>query len=234
MRLEFNSYVENLTMSGSWHSESSGNSRCASPWKMNGAYLSEIYDASLDSCNEFISEFCHHIKILYGSALAERMEYLSLDERNKQLIGMLRQLGNDDFLATLDGMTTYRLMNVDLESLLSCFELDCSKAINLCTRDGGLDLHEVCRSVEYIYGENWCLDFQQLVTCLTRSGKNLPEALGEILTHKHGLYYEWRRAAANLETTLNLPRSDMWDFDDTPTDATDRKVSVFKLLSTHD
>jgi hypothetical protein len=26
----------------------------------------------------------------------------------------------------------------------------------------------------------------------------------------------------------------MWDFDDTPTDATDRKVSVFKLLSAHD
>jgi hypothetical protein len=70
---------------------------------------------------------------LYGSALAERVEYLSLDERNKQLIGMLRQLGNDDFLATLDGMTSYRLMNVDLESLLSCFELDCSEAINLCT-----------------------------------------------------------------------------------------------------
>jgi hypothetical protein len=60
---------------------------------MNGTYLSEIYDASLHACNEFISEFCHHIRILYGSALAERMEYLSLDERNKQLIGMLRQLG---------------------------------------------------------------------------------------------------------------------------------------------
>jgi hypothetical protein len=82
--------------------------------------------------------------------------------------------------------------------------------------------------------KSWCLDFQNLVTCLTRSGQSLTEALGEILTHKYGLYYEWRRAAASLEAALNLPRTNMWDFDDTPTDATDRKVSVFKLLSAHD
>jgi hypothetical protein len=202
---------------------------------MNGTYLSEVYDTSLDACNEFIRESCHHIRILYGNALAERVEHLNLDERNKRLIGMLHQLGNDDFLATLDGMTSYRLMNVDLESLLSCCELDCSEAINLCTRDGGLDLCEVCRSVAYIFGENWCLDFQQLITCLTRSGKHLPEALGEILTHRHGLHYEWRRAAASLEATLKLPRTNMWDFTDTPTDATDRKVSffLFKLRSAH-
>jgi hypothetical protein len=208
---------------------------------MNGCYLNEIYDASLDSCNDFIREFCHHVKILYGSALAERMEYLSLDERHKRLIGMLQQLGNEDFLATLDGMTSYRLMNVDLENLLHCFEIDCSAAIELCTQDGGLNLHDVCRSVEYIYGKNWCLNFQQLVTCLTRNGKNLPEALEEILTHKHGLYFEWGRVAADLETKLNLPRTDMWDFIDTPTNAPDREVSfpffcfwllLFKLRST--
>jgi hypothetical protein len=173
----------------------------------------------------FLREFCHHVNILYGSALAERMEYLSLDERHKRLIGMLQQLGNEDFLAALDGMTSYRLMNVDLESLLHCFEMDCSAAIELCTKDGGLDLHDVCRSVEYIYGKGWCLDFQQLVTCLTRSGKDLPEALEEILTHKHGLYFEWGRVAAALEAGLNLPRTEMWDFTDAPTDAPDHKVS---------
>jgi hypothetical protein len=192
---------------------------------MTGAYLIEIYDASLNACNDFIREFCHHVRILYGSALAERMEYLSLDERHKRLIGMLQQLGNEDFLATLDGMTSYRLMNVDLESLLRCFEIDCSAAIELCTQDGGLDLHDVCKSVAYVYGNGWCLAFQQLVTCLTRSGKSLPEALEEILTHKHGLYFEWGRVAADLEAKLNLPRTTMWDFIDTPTNAPDRKVS---------
>jgi hypothetical protein len=192
---------------------------------MTGAYLIEIYDASLNACNDFIREFCHHVRILYGSALAERMEYLNLDERHKRLIGMLQQLGNEDLLATLDGMTSYRLMNVDLECLLRCFEIDCSAAIELCTQDGGLDLHDVWKSVAYVYGNGWCLAFQQLVTCLTRSGKNLLEALEEILTHKYGLYFEWGRVAADLEAKLNLPRTAMWDFIDTPTNAPDREVS---------
>jgi hypothetical protein len=72
-------------------------------------YLSELYETSLDACNVFIYEFCRHVRILYGRTLAERVEYLSLDEQTKQLIGILRQLGNDDLLAPLDGITLYRL-----------------------------------------------------------------------------------------------------------------------------
>jgi hypothetical protein len=213
-------------MAEDWGSESAANS----PWEVNATYLSELYDTSLHACNEFISEFCHHVRILYGSTLAERVQYLSLDERNKRLIGILRQLGNDDLLSTLDGITLYRLMNVDLESLLGCIELDCSEAINLCTGGDGLDLREVCVSMEFIYGASWSLDFQNLVTCLTRTGQDLTEALRDILTNKHGLYYEWRRAVVSLEAelaALNLPRTDIWNLDSTSNADTDRKVSIF-------
>jgi hypothetical protein len=202
-------------MADGWDSESSTDYKAASPWRVNGSYLSELYETSLPACNEFIREFCRHIRILFGHTLAERVEYLGLDKRNKQLIGILLQLGHEDLLATLDGIYLYRLMNVDLESLQCCIEVDCSEAINLCTEGGGLDLREVCVSVEFLYGESWCLDFQNLVACLTRSGQNLTEALRDILTNKHGLYYEWRRAVVSLEAELAsraLPRTDVWDF----------------------
>jgi hypothetical protein len=216
-------------MAEGWLSGSSSSFRCASPWRVDATYLSELYDTSLHACNEFVSEFCRHVRILYGLTLAERVEYLSLDERNKQLIGILRQLGNDDLLATVDGITLYRLMNVDLESLLSCIELDCSEAINLCTGDEGLDLREVCVPMEFICGESGSRDFQNLVTCLTRTGQDLTEALRDILTNKHGHYYEWRRAVVSLEAelaALNLPRTDIWNLDSTCVDNIDRGVSI--------
>jgi hypothetical protein len=216
-------------MAEGWDSDSCTNSRAASPWRVTGSYLSEIYETSLAACNEFINEFCRHVRILYGRTLAERVEYLSLDERSKQLIGVLLQLSNEDLLAALDGVTLYRLMNADLESLLRCTEVDCSEAINLCAEDDGLNLLEICKSVEFLYGESWCLDFEKLVTCLTRSGQNLTEALRDVLTSKHGLYYEWRRAVMDLEAELaarNLPRSDMWDLAKTSADDGDDKVSI--------
>jgi hypothetical protein len=220
-------------MAEGWDSDSCTNSRAASPWRVTGTYLSEIYDTSLTDCNEFINEFCRHVKILYGPALAERVEYLSFDERSKQLIGVLLRLGNENLLATLDGVTLYRLMNADIESLLHCLSVDCSEAINLCAKDGNSDLREVCNSVEFLYGEGWCLDFENLVTCLTRSGQNLTEALRDILTNKHGLYYEWRRAVVNLEAELaarNLPRSDIWDLAKTSADDGNDKVSIFNYF----
>jgi hypothetical protein len=67
-----------------------------------------------------------------------------------------------------------------------------------------------------------------------RTGKDLTEALGGILTNKHGLYYEWRQAVVSLEAELeerDLPRADMWNLDRTSTDDNDRKVSMFKPLS---
>jgi hypothetical protein len=63
-----------------------------------------------------------------------------------------------------------------------------------------------------------------------RTGKDLTEALRDILTNKHGLYYEWRQAVVSLEAelaALDLPRTDMWNLDSTSTDDTDRKVSMF-------
>jgi hypothetical protein len=199
-------------MAEGWLSRSCSSSRCASPWRVDGTYLSGLYETSLDACNVFIYEFCRHVRILSGRTLAERVEYLSLDEQTKQLIGILRQLGNDDLLAPLDGMTLYRLMNVDFESLLGCTELDCSEALTLCTEGDSLDLSEICVSVEFIYGGLFRSDFQHLVTCLTRTGKELTEALHDILMHRHGLPYEWRRAVVDLEAELaarHLPRSDI-------------------------
>jgi hypothetical protein len=122
-------------MAESWDSGSSANSRTASPWKVDVIYLSELYETSLLTCNEFIDEFCHHVKILYGSSLAERLQYLSIDERNKRLIGILLQLGNADLLSTRwMASLPFSLMNVDFESLLSCTELNCDEAINLVYR----------------------------------------------------------------------------------------------------
>jgi hypothetical protein len=220
-------------MAEGWLSGSSGSSRCASPWRVDATYLSEIYATSLQACNEFVSEFCRHVRILYGRTLAERVEYLSLDEQTKQLIGILRQLGNDDLLAPLDGMTLYRLMNVDFEGLLGCTELDCSEALTLCTEGDSLDLSEICVSVEFIYGGLFRSDFQHLVTCLTRTGKELTEALHDILIHRHGLFYEWRRAVVDLEAELaarHLPRSDIWDLAKTSADDGDDKVSIFNYF----
>jgi hypothetical protein len=220
-------------MAEDWDSDSYTNLRAASPWRVTGTYLSEIYETSLTACNEFVNEFCRHVKILYGRALAERVEYLSLDERSKQLIGVLLQLSNEGLLAALDGVTLYRLMDADVESLLRCTEVDCSEAINLCAEDGELALREVYKSVEFLYGESWCLDFENLVTCVTRSGQNLTETFRDILTHKHGLYYEWRRAVVDMEAELaarNLPRSDIWDLAKTSADDGDDKVSIFSYF----
>jgi hypothetical protein len=79
-------------MAEGWDSGASTPTKAISPWRVNGSYLSEIYETSLAACNEFIREFCRHTRILYGRALAERVEYLSLDERTKQLVGVLLQL----------------------------------------------------------------------------------------------------------------------------------------------
>jgi hypothetical protein len=200
---------------------------------VDATYLSELYATSLQACNEFVSEFCRHVRILYGRTLAERVEYLSLDEQTKQLIGILRQLGNDDLLAPLDGMTLYRLMNVDFEGLLGCTELDCSEALTLCTEGDSLDLSEIYVSVEFIYGGLFRSDFHNLVTCLTRTGKELTEALHDILIHWPGLPYEWRRAVVDLEAELaarHLPRSDIWDLAKTFADDGDDKVSIFNYF----
>jgi hypothetical protein len=156
------------------------------------------------------------------------VEYLSLDERSKQLVGVLLQLGHEDLLGSLDGISLYRLMNVDFESLLSCTTLDCGEALSLCTEGGGLDLFETCVSVTFLYGESWCLDFQNLVTCLTRAGQGLTAALQDILTHKHGMCYEWGRAALRLEAevaAIYVPRPDIWNVDISSNDNTDHKVS---------
>jgi hypothetical protein len=130
-------------------------------------------------------------------------------------------------LAALDGISVYRLMNVDFEGLLGCTTLDCREAISLSTEGGGLDLSETCVSVEFIYGGLFGLDFQHLVTCLTRTGKELTEALHDILSHRHGMFYEWRRAALSLEAEVAahyLPRPDIWNVDGTSTDNADREV----------
>jgi hypothetical protein len=87
----------------------------------------------------------------------------------------------------LMGLLYIVLMNVDFEGLLGCTELDCSEAITLCTEGDSLDLSEICVSMEFIYGGLFRSDFQNLVTCLTRTGKELTEALHDILTNKHGL-----------------------------------------------
>jgi hypothetical protein len=163
-------------------SESAPNTRSDSPWSVDVTYLSEFYRTSLVICNEFIDEFCQHVRILYGGALAERLQSLGLDERGKRLIGILLQLGNADLLATLDGVSALRLMDVDFLSLLSCTELSCDEAIGLCIGDDGLDLGEVCASIQFIYGGSFECDFQNLVTSLMQTGIELTEALCGILT----------------------------------------------------
>jgi hypothetical protein len=215
-------------MAEGWDSESVTGSKPASPWQMNGSYLSELYETSLTVCNEFIREFCRHVSILYGRALSERVENLSLDERNKRLAGVLLQLGYEELLSALDGMSLYRLMDVDFEGLLSCTPLDCCESISLCTESGGVDLSEIRVSVDYIYGELFGSDFQRLVTCLTRTGKELTEALRDVLTSKHGLYYEWRRVALRLEAEMAanyVPGPDIWNAVLTNTDNPNREVS---------
>jgi hypothetical protein len=224
-------------MAEGWGSESSLNSRSESPWRVDVTYLSDLYETSLLICNEFIDEFCQHVRILYGSSLAERLQSLGIDERNKRLIGLLLQLGNADLLPTLDGVSAFRLMDVDFVNLLSCTELSCDEAIGLCIGSDGLDLGEVCLSTQFIYEGSFGCDFQNLVTCLVRTGKYLAEALSGILTNDYGLYYEWRQTVVILEAELaerDLPRADMWNLDRTSTDDNDREVSIcfcFQLLS---
>jgi hypothetical protein len=110
-------------------------------------------------------EFCMAVPWLNGC------KALGLDERDKRLIGILLQLGNADLLSTLDGVSALRLMDVDFLSLLSCTELSCDEAIGLCIGGDGLDLGEVCLSIQFIYGGSFGCDFQNLVTCLMRTGK---------------------------------------------------------------
>jgi hypothetical protein len=214
-------------------SESAPNTRSESPWSVDVTYLSECYRTSLVICNEFIDEFCQHVRILYGSALADRLQSLGLDERDKRLIGILLQLGNADLLATLDGVSALRLMDVDFLSLLSCTELSCDEAIGLCIGGDGLDLGEVCVSIQFIYGGSFGCDFQNLVTYLMQTGKDLAEALRGILTNNYGLYYEWRQTVVILEAELaerGLPRADVWNLERTSTDDNDREVSIFNYF----
>jgi hypothetical protein len=217
-------------MAEGWNSRESSPREGASPFRITRDYLNDVYENSLIACNDFIREFCRHTRILYGRSLAERVEYLSLDERSKRLVGVLLQWGYEELLPALDGMSLYRLMDVDFEGFLSYTVLDFSEVISLCTEGDSLDLSEIRVSVDYIYGGLFGSNFQRLVTCLTRSGKGLPEALQEILAHKHGLYSEWGRVATDLEARLNLPRPDLWNFIDTPTAAPDRKVSCVLFL----
>jgi hypothetical protein len=203
-------------MAEGFNSESSPSTRSDSPRSVDVTYLSEFYKASLVICNEFIDEFCQHVRLLYGGTLAERLQCLGLDERSKRLIGILLQLGNANLLSTLDGVSALRLMDVDFLSLLSCTELSCDEMMALCIGDDGLDLGEVCASIRFIYGSSFECDFQNLVTTLMQTGLGLTEAICGILSSKYGLYYEWRQTVVTLETGLaesGLPRPDVWSLE---------------------
>jgi hypothetical protein len=146
-------------MAEGWNSRESSPREGASPFRITRDYLNDVYENSLIACNDFIREFCRHTRILYGRSLAERVEYLSLDERSKRLVGVLLQWGYEELLPALDGMSLYRLMDVDFEGFLSYTVLDFSEVISLCTEGDSLDLSEIRVSVDYIYGGHVRLEF---------------------------------------------------------------------------